>query len=155
MPDSKPPRRGAPRWLLVTVTPFALVALVGILAVLTARGGPQDGATDAGIDLSGLPDMPSDTRHAYQAAPSHRALFAHLPCYCGCALLEKPHASLEQCFLLTDGRPEAHASGCRICTDIAIDALAMEARNLDHSAIRARIDEKFARAGPPTNTALP
>ena len=133
-------------------------ALVLVVAVVAAAAAwttviRRSGAT--GMDLSGLPAMPDDTRHAYEAAPSHHDLFAHLPCYCGCALLKKPHASLEHCFLAPDGSFEAHASGCRICTDIAIEALAMEGEGLDHAAIRAGIDAKYARAGPPTDTPLP
>ena len=121
-------------------------------AVWTTVAGGSGGTS---VDLSGLPKLPADTRQAYEAAPSHRDLFAHLPCYCGCALLKEPHASLERCFLVPDGSFEAHASGCRICTDIALDALAMEAQRLDHAAIRARVDDKYARAGPPTDTPLP
>jgi hypothetical protein len=128
------------------------VVAVAVAAVWTAATGGSGGA---GVDLSGLPDMPVDTRHAYEAAPSHRDLFAHLPCYCGCGLLKEPHASLERCFLARDGSFDAHASGCRICTDIALDALAMAAQGLDHAAIRTRVDEKYARAGPPTDTPLP
>jgi len=154
MADSKQ-RRHVPRWLLASVAVLALAAAVATAAVWTVRGTSHDAGADAAVDLSGLPDMPFDTRHAYQAAPSHRDLFAHLPCYCGCALLKEPHASLERCFLLPDGSLEAHASGCRICTDIAVDALAMEAKGLDHAAIRARVDETYARAGPPTDTPRP
>jgi len=99
--------------------------------------------------------MPADTRAAYEAAPSHRELFAHLPCYCGCGLLKEPHGSLDRCFLLPNGRVEAHASGCKICTDIATQALAMDAQGLDHATIRANVDAQFARAGPPTDTPLP
>jgi hypothetical protein len=145
-------RRGRLRWLAGSTAFVAVVAAVAAAAVWTAVAGGSGGAS---VDLSGLPDMPADTRHAYEAAPSHRDLFAHLPCYCGCGLLKEPHASLDRCFLAPDGSIEAHASGCRICTDIALDAIAMQAQGLDHGAIRARIDEKFARAGPPTDTPLP
>jgi hypothetical protein len=150
MADSR--RRGVLRWLAASVALLALVAAV-IVAGAWMTASHRSGATD--VNLSGLPDMPADTRVAYEAAPSHRDLFAHLPCYCGCGLLKEPHASLERCFLAPDGSLEAHASGCRICTDIALDALAMQAQGLDHTAVRARIDEEFARAGPPTDTPLP
>ena len=144
--------RGLLRWLAASVALLAVVAAVAVAAVWTTAAGGSGGTS---VDLSGLPNMPADTRQAYEAAPSHRDLFAHLPCYCGCALLKEPHASLERCFLVPDGSFEAHASGCRICTDIAVDALAMEAQGVDHAAIRARVDEKYARAGPPTDTPLP
>jgi hypothetical protein len=144
-------RRDRGRWLAPSITLLAVVAAVVVAAVWASAGG--SGGTR--VDLGGLPDMPAGTRHAYEAAPSHRALFAHLPCYCGCGLLKEPHASLERCFLERDGSFEAHASGCKICTDIALDAIAMEAQGLDHAAIRARVDEQYASAGPPTDTPLP
>lgn len=135
----------------------ALIAAMATAGVATAWISSDDGSPSAhaSIDLSHLGDMPADTRAAYEAAPSHRELFAHLPCYCGCGLLKEPHGSLDRCFLLPDGKVEAHASGCKICTDIATQALAMEAQGLDHATIRARVDEQFARAGPPTDTPLP
>ncbi|MBI5283945.1 MAG: hypothetical protein HY874_02535 [Chloroflexi bacterium] len=151
MTDRRRPRSMI-RWLAASLAILAIVATVATAAVWTAAAGGSSGTS---VDLSGMPDMPADTRQAYEAAPSHRDLFAHLPCYCGCVLLKEPHDSLDRCFLLPDGSFEAHASGCRICTDIAIDALAMEAEGLSHTAIRALIDVKFARAGPPTDTPLP
>jgi hypothetical protein len=151
MPDSRR-RRRLLRWLAASVALLTVVAAVVVAAVWTAAAGGSGGSS---VDLSRLPDMPADTRHAYEAAPSHRDLFAHLPCYCGCGLLKEPHASLERCFLLPDGSFEAHAAGCRICTDIALDAIAMRAQGLDHAVIRARVDEKYARAGPPTDTPPP
>ena len=141
-------------WLIGGVALIAAMAAAGIAAAWI----PSDDANptaSASIDLSGLGAMPADTRAAYEAAPSHRDLFSHLPCYCGCGLLKEPHGSLDRCFLLPDGNVEAHASGCKICTDIATQALVMEAQGLDHATIRAQIDQQFARVGPPTDTPLP
>ena len=146
--------RGTLTWVIGGIALIAAMTVAGVATAWIAGDGGQSIAS-ASIDLSGLGSMPPDTRAAYEAAPMHRDLFAHLPCYCGCGLLKEPHASLDRCFLLPDGNVEAHASGCRICTDIALDALVMEAQGLDHAAIRARVDEKFARAGPPTDTPLP
>jgi hypothetical protein len=144
------------RWVGVAAG-LALIAAMAVAGVATAllSSNHSDSTAHASIDLSGLGDLPADTRAAYEAAPSHRDLFAHLPCYCGCGLLKEPHGSLDRCFLLPDGRVEAHASGCRICVDIATQALVLESQGLDHASIRARIDEQFARAGPPTDTPLP
>jgi hypothetical protein len=91
----------------------------------------------------------------YEAAREHRDLFAHLPCYCGCSLLKPPHASLERCFLRPDGSAEPHATGCRICGDIARDALAMGREGRTHTEIRTRIDATYADTGPPTDTPRP
>lgn len=143
------------RWLAGTAAVLVLVTGGIITAIeLTSSAGPEASA-DTHVTTAGLPDMPADTRQAYEAAPTHADLFAHLPCYCGCVYLDVPHASLERCFLLPDGSFEIHASGCKICTDIAIDALVMDGQGLDHTAIRAAIDAKYVRAGPPTDTPLP
>ena len=146
--------RGTLTWVFGGI---ALIAAMAVAGVATARisGGGGKSIASASIDLSGLGSMPPDTRAAYEAAPSHRELFAHLPCFCGCGLMKEPHGSLDRCFLLPDGKVEAHASGCKICTDIATQALVMEAQGLDHATIRARVDQQFARAGPPTDTPLP
>ncbi len=146
--------RGTLTWIIAGVALIAAMAVAGV-ATSWISAGDEGSAAQASIDLSGLGSMPPDTRAAYEAAPMHRDLFAHLPCYCGCGLLKEPHASLDRCFLLPDGSVEAHASGCKICTDIATQALVMEAQGLDHSTIRARVDAQFARAGPPTDTPMP
>ncbi len=141
-------------WLAAGVALVAAMTAAGVAAAWTSSDGKESTAS-ASIDLSGLGSMPPDTRAAYEAAPMHRDLFAHLPCYCGCGLMKEPHGSLDRCFLLPDGSVEAHASGCKICTDIATQALVMEAQGLDHATIRARVDAQFARAGPPTDTPQP
>lgn len=146
-------RRGTLIWVIGGIALIAAMAAAGVTTALIAGGGSE--AHQATIDLSGLPSMPAATRAAYEAAPSHRDLFAHLPCYCGCALLKEPHGSLDRCFLLPDGRAEAHASSCKVCTDIATQALAMDKQGLDHATIRARVDAQFASVGPPTDTPLP
>jgi hypothetical protein len=144
----------ATRWLAASFFVLAVVALGATLMFRELGSGGAAGSATS-VDLSGLPKMSAETRSAYEAAPSHQVLYGHLPCYCGCALLKQPHASLRDCFLKPDGSFEAHASGCKICTDIATDALAMEKNGADHTAIRAAIDAKYVRAGPATKTALP
>ena len=150
--DSK--RRGTLAWIIGGVALIAAMSAAGVATAWLSSGSSAP-AAHASIDLSGLGDMPAATRAAYEAAPMHRDLFQHLPCYCGCGLLKEPHASLDRCFLLPNGTAEAHASGCKICTDIATAALAMDAQGLDHATIRDRIDQQFARAGPATNTPKP
>jgi hypothetical protein len=141
------------RWLAASLLVLA-VAAIGATLTIRAFGGGSAGRA-ATVDLSGLPKMSADTRAAYEAAPSHQILYGHLPCYCGCAVLKQPHASLRDCFLKADGSFEGHAAGCKICTDIALDALAMEKNGDSHATIRAAIDAKYVRAGPATHTALP
>ena len=123
--------RGTLTWIIGGIALIAAMTVAGVAAAWTSTGGESRRAS---IDLSGLGSMPVDTRAAYEAAPMHRDLFAHLPCYCGCGLLKEPHASLG---------------------DVPARVRKGEAQGLDHAAIRARVDEKFARAGPPTDTPRP
>lgn len=132
-----------------------LGALAALIAVVAGIGLTQDAHRSGAVDLSGLPDMPRERERAYQEAAGHRDLFAHLPCYCGCALLDTPHESLDRCFFAPDGSLEPHATGCSICTDVALMAASLAHRGVAHPEIRARIDEAFAGIGPPTDTPLP
>ncbi len=130
-------------------------ASMSVSGVLIARAiGDRDDATHASVPgwLSPLGDAPEETVAIYAAAQEHRDLFAHLPCYCGCSLLKPPHVSLERCFLRPDGSAEPHATGCRICVDIARDTLAMNDEGRTHAEIRARIDATYEGVGPPTGT---
>ena len=128
-----------------------IAAMVAIVAVVPSS--EETSARDhASLDLS---SASAEVRQAYQLALARRDLFAHLPCYCGCVLLDEPHRSLADCFVRADGSFDTHASGCRICVDIALDAEAASQRGLDHAAIRALIDEKYAKSGPGTSTPLP
>ena len=133
-------------------------ASMSVSAVLIARAiGNRDDATHTSVSgwLGPLGDITDDTAQVYIDAAAHRELFAHLPCYCGCSLLKPPHASLERCFLRPDGSAEPHANGCRICLDIAKDALAMDREGLTHAEIRVRIDASYEGVGPPTDTPRP
>ena len=145
-------RRSLLRWLAASIALLAVVAAVAVAVVWTTLpAGPAERALTSAECPACRPTRVRHTR------PRHRipTCLRTYRCYCGCGLLKEPHASLERCFLLPDGSFEAHASGCGTCTDIALDALAMEAQGLEHADIRTRVDEKYARAGPPTDTPLP
>jgi hypothetical protein len=134
--------------LLITALVLAVTALLGV--------GVTPFASDGSIkELEAFQRADGDTRAAYSAAVSHRDLFTSLPCYCGCVRLLEPHRHLLDCFITPDGALESHALGCLVCVDIALEAVAESERGLSTAAIRALIDEKFALAGPPTETPLP
>lgn len=129
------------------------VSAVLIASAIDDRGDDPHASVPAW--LLPLGDVPDETVAMYEAAQAHRDLFAHLPCYCGCSLLKPPHASLERCFLRADGSAEPHATGCRICIDIAKDALAMVGEGRTHVEIRVAIDAMYVDTGPPTDTPRP
>jgi hypothetical protein len=80
---------------------------------------------------------------AYQTALDQPELLAALRCYCGCERFEQPHASLRDCFVKPDGSLEAHASGCDVCRDQALDAGDWAAAGLSLAEIRRRTDERY------------
>ncbi|HXF51413.1 MAG TPA: PCYCGC motif-containing (lipo)protein [Dehalococcoidia bacterium] len=134
--------------------------VTGVLALavaVVAGVGLTQNAThgDPKVDLSGLPDMPKERVRAYREAAGHRDLFQHLPCYCGCALLDEPHASLDRCFYAPDGTLEPHAAGCRICSEIALLAADLVHQGASHAEVRAQVDATFTGVGPATDTPLP
>ncbi len=65
---------------------------------------------------------------------------------------KEPHRSLLDCFLNADGSFAAHASGCGICIDIAVDAARWQAEGKSPAQIRGLVDAKYQAYGPPTST---
>jgi len=149
-PDGAPPPAMLTRGLVAGA--IALAAAVVVTSVVAALLLVNSGSPAGSVDPTRLP---APTRQAYAAAVSHGDLFVHLPCYCGCALLAPPHRSLRDCFLEEDGSYASHASGCLICTEIALAAVEAAGAGMSHGEIRALVDERFTGRGPSTNTALP
>ena len=88
------------------------------------------------------------SRQAYELAFTNLELMATLPCYCGCAALTSPHASLRECFLQPSGRIEQHASGCGTCQDEAIDAVAWAGSGMSWTDVHNRIVASYSGLGP-------
>ena len=88
------------------------------------------------------------SRQAYEAAFANLDLMVTLPCYCGCAALTSPHASLRECFLQPNGRIEQHASGCGTCQDEAIDAVAWADGGMPWPDVHSRIVASYSGLGP-------
>ncbi len=155
MTSERSPSRISRGIVLVIGLVFAIALVSAGMSV--AFLAPQDAGDDDAFSarMKGMPDMSADSREAYRLAMNHGDLFAHMPCYCGCALLDEPHDSLYRCFVAPDGSLDRHAAGCLICTDIALEAVKLSDEGLSHAEVRARIDAKFGDAGPGTDTPLP
>jgi hypothetical protein len=123
------------------------VILAGAVFVIAGSSRPSPGIR--------LEDMAPNTRQAYELATQHQDLFVHLPCYCGCALLQEPHRSLVDCFISPNGGYDGHAASCLTCVDIALTAWEASESGLDHAQVRALVDATFSNRGPGTTTALP
>ena len=97
------------------------------------------------------------SKQAYEAAYANLGLLATLPCYCGCATLPTPHASLRECFQTPGGKLELHASGCGICQDEALDAVAWAEDDVAWPEIHRRIVTTYSdrRPGSPGTACSP
>ena len=100
-------------------------------------------ARELSQDLPGWAYMSPRSVQAYRAALAQPVLLASLACYCGCARLQTPHASLLECFVRPNGAFEPHASGCAVCQDEAIDARRLAAQSLPADQIRREIDARY------------
>ncbi len=148
--------------MITRTNPKTLVrlALVSALLVSVALGFgltqliymDNSEVSTAAVDLN---ELGPPVRRAYEVAASHKDLFVHLPCYCGCAALSVPHTSLADCFLAADGGFAPHASACSTCVDIALDAERALSEGMDHAQIVALIDARYASRGPRTPTLAP
>jgi len=140
--------------------PLFIVILLAVLTTVVSACAPAS-ATE-GLKMAPMSEMSDEVRQApvtvqeaYQFAVANPDVLTQLPCYCGCALLAPPHRSLRDCFLEEDGSYASHASGCLICTEIALAAVEAAGAGMSHGEIRALVDERFTGRGPSTNTALP
>ncbi len=139
-------------WLVPLLAVVLVAAVVASPAYVIVAGGHPESQTMTVLDLS---SASPETRTAYRLASERSDLFAQMPCYCGCAVLDVPPRSLKDCFINPDGSPDSHANGCRVCVSIALDVEAAFQAGKTPSEIRASIDAKYTGTGPATDTPFP
>ena len=133
---------------------LGVLAGLGGYAVLTAARRATDRWTTVSASAPKMPAFPAwvsstrRSRQAYEAAYGNLDLMASLPCYCGCAALPRPHASLRECFVQPSGHIEQHAAGCETCQDEAIDAVAWSDAGMSWLTIHDRIVAAYSDRGP-------
>jgi len=155
--------RGRPRGLrrrgrglnpLYVLIPVALVLLVGgIWLLATSVSSP---ATSEVLQFPAwLRAMGPKVQRAYAQAVAHREELQYVPCYCGCG--SAGHTAVVDCHIANvaaDGSItyERHASTCDQCLDVALEASTMLERGVSLSGVRSRIEAKYAKYGPGTDT---
>lgn len=110
-----------------------------------------------------LPDFAYKTvriEEAYTFAVNNQDKFMYLSCYCGCAGMQHSdkiikHTSLKDCYLKPDGSYEPHASECKLCNDISLDAKDLFMKGNSLKEVRKIIDDRYSGRGVGTNTSLP
>ncbi len=125
---------------------------VGALGAIVLPGvGPLLG--DGATALPAFASTSPRSVQAYRVALAQPALLSTLACYCGCVAYAPPHRSLLDCFLKPGGGFEAHAAGCTVCQDEALEARALTSEGRTPAEVRRRIDTLFSDRGPSTDLA--
>jgi len=96
-----------------------------------------------------LDGMPAHTVMHYEFARANPAVYAQIPCFCGCQDM-LGHRNLEDCFVTPDGAWESHAAGCQVCIDESQMVMRMMGRGMGPQMMRGRIVGEFG--GPMTGT---
>jgi Protein of unknown function with PCYCGC motif len=125
---------------------------------------PKEGAEDTAYApdvtpqfLVNLKDSTKDkTTARYAFAVSHAADLSKMPCYCGCALYQHAHTSLQSCYIRSIGADGTvvytdHSTSCDICTG-EVDLMMQVAPNTPLTAIRQAIHQKFGYTNVWTDT---
>ncbi len=110
-----------------------------------------------------LPEFAQKTgrvAEAYIFAVQNQDKVMYLACYCGCAGMQHSdkllsHKSLKDCYIKPDGSYEPHASECKLCNDITLEARDMLMNGYSLKDVRKTIDDEYSGRGIGTNTSLP
>ena len=157
------------RFLLATAAAIAAActpaAATGGGGASTASDRPKDpnaGNPKADIWPVFLSAAPSQVKQAYLYAAEHPDILQYIPCYCGCgsATHNGGHQDNERCYVverMANGWMvlEPHGSQCGTCVGITLDTKTWLVAGVPLKEVRARIDAKWAAAGPATPTKLP
>ncbi|PWB51221.1 MAG: hypothetical protein C3F06_10395 [Candidatus Methanoperedenaceae archaeon] len=146
---------------------FIAIALILIIAY-TISGGPQmlNKTAVSGNYIQTKPELPEFAEktgrvaEAYIFAAQNQDKVMYLACYCGCADMQHSnnlisHKSLKECYIKTDGSYEPHASECKLCNDITLEARDLLMTGYSLKDVRTKIDNEYSGRGIGTNTPLP
>ncbi len=153
---------------------FSAIAIAAILIIAyILYGGAQTLNKTPGEKLTGwdtnkpakveLPEFAQKTgrvAEAYIFAVQNQDKVMYLACYCGCAGMQHSdkllsHRSLKDCYLKPDGSYEPHASECKLCNDITLEARDLLMKGYSLKEVRKIIDDAYSGRGVGTNTTLP
>ncbi|KCZ72402.1 hypothetical protein ANME2D_00829 [Candidatus Methanoperedens nitroreducens] len=120
---------------------------------------PQENITNK----IGLPEFTQKTvrvEEAYIYAMMNQDKVMYLACYCGCAGMQHSdkllkHGSLKDCYIRPDGSFEPHASECKLCNDITLEAKELIDKGYSLKDVRKIIDDEYSGRGVGTDTSLP
>ncbi len=153
---------------------FSAIAIAAILIIAyflssgaqTLNKTPGEKLTGWDTNKTAKLELPEFTRktgrvaEAYIFAAQNQDKVMYLACYCGCAGMQHSdkllsHKSLKDCYIKTDGSYEPHASECKLCNDITLEARDLLMTGYSLKDARQKIDDKYSGRGVGTNTSLP
>ncbi len=143
-------------------------ALSGGSQILNKASGEKLTGKDTNKDInkSARPELPEFAQktgrvaEAYIYAVQNQDKIMYLACYCGCAGMQHSdkllsHKSLKDCYIKSDGSYEPHASECKLCNDITLEARDMLMKGYSLKDVRKIIDDEYSGRGVGTNTSMP
>lgn len=138
--------KGTRPWLVVLITGVSVISAAAVIAAALVVGTRHMGTSST--QKSAMPPMdmasvPADIAAHYEFASQHMALYAQVPCFCGCRS-SLGHRGLQDCFVKADGSGwESHASGCGVCIAESELVRTLEAKSRSPNEIRDAVIAKF------------
>ncbi|CAG0991542.1 hypothetical protein METP2_02604 [Methanosarcinales archaeon] len=153
---------GAISILAILMIVYTLL-LPGDLQILNKTGLEKSTSSVSILEKPELPEFAQKTgrvAEAYIFAAQNQDKVMYLACYCGCAGMQHSgnlisHKSLKDCYIKPDGSYEPHASECKLCNDITLEARDMLMTGYSLKDVRTKIDKEYSGRGIGTNTSLP
>ncbi len=151
----------------------AIAILAISVIVYTLSSGSQilnktnfEKSAASGTGTPAKPDLPEFAQktgrvaEAYIFAVQNQDKLKYLACYCGCAGMQHSdillsHKSLKECYIKPNGEYEPHASECKLCNDITLEARDLLMTGNSLKDVRKKIDDEYSGRGVGTNTSLP
>ena len=153
---------------------FSIIVIAAILIVAYILSGSGQALNKISMKKSASwnpnkpvkPELPEFAQitgrvaEAYIFAVQNQDRLMYLACYCGCAGMQHSdkllsHKSLKDCYIKPDGSYEPHASECKLCNDITLEARDMLMTGYSLKDVRKKIDYEYSGRGVGTNTSLP
>jgi Protein of unknown function with PCYCGC motif len=138
--------KGSRAWLVALITGVSVISAAAVIAAALVVGTRHMSASST--QKGALPPMdmasvPANIAGNYEFAAQHLALYAQVPCYCGCHS-SLGHRGLQDCFVKADGSGwESHASGCGVCIQESEMVRTLVAKGRSPTEIRDAVIAKF------------
>lgn len=150
--------------IAVAIVIIIYYTLLGGTQLLNNAGGEK--LADNNTKKPAKPELPEFAQktarvaEAYIYAAQNQDKLKYLACYCGCAGMEHSdkllsHKSLKDCYIKPDGSFEPHASECKLCNDITLEARDMLMKGSSLKDVRKTIDDGYSGRGVGTDTPMP